>query len=97
MEIVINEEQIRAIVQEESNKAIRKRIREMQGDYTAKGYLEEVMRQVLWETISERIPDLDSFIRKTIQDVVEIQKGHITVPSKSEIIDAIIDELRDDD
>lgn len=55
------------------------------------------MRQVLWETISERIPDLDSSIRKTIQDVVEIQKGHITVPSKSEIIDAIIDELRDDD
>lgn len=34
MEIVISEEQIRAIVQEESNKAIRKRIREMQGDYT---------------------------------------------------------------
>lgn len=97
MGIILNDEQIRVIVQEETNKAVRKRVREMQGDYTSKAYLEDIMRRVLWETVSEKIPDLESFVRKTISEAVASKKSLMSVPSKSEIIDAIIEELRDDD
>lgn len=97
MGIILNDEQIRIIVQEETNKAVRKRMREMQGDYTSKAYLEDIMRRVLWETVSEKIPDLESFVRKTISEAVASKKSLIPVPSKSEIIDAIIEKLRDDD
>lgn len=97
MEIKINEEQIRAIVKEETDKAIRKRIREMQGQYTSKGYLEEVMRQVLWDTLTERMPNIEEFVVKTIERVADEQKKLLKVPSKQQIIDEIIDKLKSDD
>jgi len=97
MEIKISEDEIREIVKEESEKAIRKRIREMQGDYTSKGYLEEVMKDVIWNTLMERIPNLEQYVYECVEKTVKEQKQYITVPKKSEIIDAIVEALKDED
>lgn len=93
MEIKISEEEIRHIVQEESDKAIRKRVREMQGDYTSKGYLENMMRDIIWDTIMYKIPDLESFVKDCVREAVNVKKQEMKLPSKSEIIDAVIEAL----
>lgn len=97
MEIKISEDEIREIVKDECNKAIRKRIREMQGDYTSKGYLEEVMKDVIWDTLMERIPNLERFVYDCVERTVKEQKQYIEVPNKSEIIDVILESLKDED
>lgn len=97
MEIRINEDEIRAIVKEESDRAIRRRIREMQGEYTSKGYLEQMMREILWETLSEKIPNLELFVYDCVKKAIDQQKQYIKVPSKSDVIDAMIEALKDSD
>ena len=56
MAINISDEEIREIVKEEVDKSVRKRIKEMQGDYTSKGYLENLITEVLWDKIICEIP-----------------------------------------
>lgn len=94
MELKLDEEELRAMVQEESEKAIRKRIREMQGQYTSKGYLEEVMREILWDTLTEKIPNLEAIVIKSIDEIIKEKKRCMEVPSKSDLIDAIIEALK---
>ena len=94
MELKLDEEELRAMVQEESEKPIRKRIREMQGQYTSKGYLEEVMREILWDTLTEKIPNLEAIVIKSIDEIIKEKKRCMEVPSKSDLIDAIIEALK---
>lgn len=95
MGIFISDEEIREIVKDETDKAVRNRIREMQGDYTSKGYLENIMRDVLWDTIVSKIPNIEDYLHKRIDEILETEKQSIPKLSKSEIIDVIIDKLQD--
>lgn len=93
LKIEIKEEELRAIVKEEVEKYVRKRIREMMGDYTSKGYLEDIMYKQLLSLVLEKVPDVrevvDKRIDMAIKDVESV--GHNI--SKNEIIDAIVDRL----
>lgn len=93
LKIEIKEEELRAIVKEEVEKSVRKRIREMMGDYTSKGYLEDIMYKQLLSLVLEKVPDVrevvDKRIDMAIKDVESV--GHNI--SKNEIIDAIVDRL----
>lgn len=95
MSIIISDEDIRGIVEEEVDKSVRKRIREMQSDYTSKSYLENIMRDILWETIVNKIPNIEEYLYKRIDEILEIEKQSIPKLSKNEIIDVIIDRLQD--
>ena len=95
MQIVIDEEQIRQIVEEETKKAVRKRIREMQGDYTSKGYLENLMQSIIWDTIVNKIPNIEDYVKERIDEVVRYKKKTLEVPSKTEVIEYIVDNLKD--
>lgn len=95
MSIIISDEEIREIVKDETDKSVRKRIREMQGDYTSKGYLENIMEDVLWDTIVNKIPNIEEYLHKRIDEILEIEKQSIPKLSKNEIIDVIIDRLQD--
>lgn len=95
MSIIISDEDIREIVEEEVDKSVRKRTREMQGDYTSKSYLENIMRDILWDTIVNKIPNIEEYLYKRIDEILEIEKQSIPKLSKNEIIDVIIDRLQD--
>ena len=95
MSIIISDEEIREIVKDETDKTVRKRIREMQGDYTSKGYLENIMEDVLWDTIVNKIPNIEEYLNKRIDEILEKEKQSIPKLSKNEIIDVIIDRLQD--
>lgn len=99
MEIRISEEEIRKIVAEETERAVRKRVREMQGDYTSKGYLEDLISKVLWDTICKNIPDIERYLKEKIDNIIAIKKESIDVPSKKEVmeslVEAVLDELED--
>ena len=95
MSIIISDEEIREIVKDETDKSVRKRIREMQGDYTSKGYLKNIMEDVLWDTIVNKIPNIEEYLHKRIDEILEIEKQSIPKLSKNEIIDVIIDRLQD--
>lgn len=103
MEIVINEEQIRNIMTGLTETTVRKRIKEMQGDYTSKGYLEEIIREVVWDKICNLIPNIDDYIESTVKESIQIvledKKGK-KIP-KSElvrlVVNGLLEELIDGD
>lgn len=91
--IVLNDEEIQEIVKEEVDKSVRKRIKEMQGDYTSKGYLESLIRETLWDTIVERVPSIDDYLQNKIDEITEFYKNECASIKKSEITNKIIDAL----
>ena len=93
MQIVISEDEIRKIVAEETEKAVRKRIKEMQGDYTSKGYLEEMISRVLWDTITSKIPSIEEYLENKIDSIIEIEKQNIGKVSRKEVIERIADAI----
>ena len=97
MNITISEEEIREIIKDEVDKSVRKRIKEMQGDYTSKGYLENIIYDVLWKTIVNKLPNVEKYLYKRIDDILEVEKKSIPKLSKNEVINVIIDKLQDVD
>jgi hypothetical protein len=93
--IQINEEEIRNIVKEEVDRSVRKRIKEMQGDYTSKVYLEELIRNTLWDTICDKIPTIEEYVGTEIHRVIEYKKANGEKLSKRVLIDLILDEILD--
>lgn len=91
--IVSHDEEIQKIVKEEVDKSVRKRIKEMQGDYTSKGYLEELIRNVLWNTILDKIPTIDDYLQNKIDEITGFYKTECKEVKKSEITNKIIDAL----
>ena len=91
MAINIPDEEIREIVKEEVDKSVRKRIREMQGDYTSKGYLENLITKVLWDKIICEIPDLEDYIKSEIHEYINFKKNNSPKITKRELINSVID------
>lgn len=91
--IVINDKDIQKIVKEEVDKTVRKRIKEMQGDYTSKGYLEFLIHDVLWDTILEKVPTIEEYLQNKIDEIASFYKNECKEIKKSEITNKIIDAL----
>lgn len=91
MGIIISDEEIREIVKNEVDKSVRKRIKEMQGDYTSKGYLEDIMRDVIWNTICDKIPRIEEYIKSEISRCIDYKKKISENINKRQLINSVVD------
>lgn len=81
------------LIQEEVEKSVRKRIKEMQGDYTSKGFITNIINQVIYEKVIEEIPEIEEYINEQIREICCEYKKSIRQMKKSEILNLIIDNL----
>lgn len=81
------------LIQEEVEKSVRKRIKEMQGDYTSKGFITNIINQVIYEKVIEEIPEMEEYINEQIREICCEYKKSIRQMKKSEILNLIIDNL----
>lgn len=81
------------LIQEEVEKSVRKRIKEMQGDYTSKGFITNIINQVIYEKVIEEIPEIEKYINEQIREICYEYKKSIRQMKKSEILNLIIDNL----
>lgn len=81
------------LIQEEVEKSVRKRIKEMQGDYTSKGFITNIINQVIYEKVIEEIPEIEEYINEQIREICCEYKKSIRQMEKSEILNLIIDKL----
>ena len=96
MNIEIKDEDIKKMVEEQVDKSVKNRIKEMQGNYTSKGYLEEIIRYVIWDKVQELVPNIECYIREQVQDCIndafEIEKNCFNI-TKKELVEKIVDSL----
>lgn len=100
MQINIPDETIEQMVKEQTKENIRKRVKEMQGQYTSKGYIEDIIRDVIWDKIVELCPNVEKYIKSEVQRCVDstfrLQEGSIKFNKKQlveEIMDSLIENL----
>lgn len=95
MQININDQLIEQMVKEKTEEAVRKRIKEMQGDYTSKAFIEDIIRTVVWRKILELCPDVESYIKAEVDRCISYwvnKQGDIKL-SKKELVEKIVDSL----
>lgn len=80
----------------EVEKLVRKRIKEMQGDYTSKAYIENIINDVVYKKILLEIPDVIEYTQKRIDSVIYLYKESFRELKKSEILNLIVDKLLDE-
>lgn len=95
MQININDELIEQMVKDKTEEAVKKRIKEMQGDYTSKGFIEDIIRTVIWRKILELCPDVENYIKAEVDRCISYwitKQGDIKL-SKKELVENIVDSL----
>lgn len=94
MNINIPDEVIQKYIEEQVDKSVRKRIKEMQNNYTNKGYIQNLITEVVWNRISELVPDVDKFIKaevhRCLNGKINSESNKIT---KEELTELMIDKL----
>lgn len=92
MEIVIDDKKIEEMVKEQVDKTVRSRIKEMQGDYTSKGYIESVIREVIWDKILSLCPTVEELLHKEISQSIgyAIKQTNVT---KTQLVNMVVDGI----
>jgi len=92
MEIVIDDKKIEEMVKEQVDKTVRNRIKEMQGNYTSKGYMESLIREVVWDKISGLCPDVENLLQEEISRSINyaIKQTNIT---KTQLVTMVVDGI----
>ena len=95
MQININDQLIEQMVKEKTEEAVRKRIKEMQGDYTSKAFIEDIIRTVIWRKILELCPDVENYIKKEVNRCIDywITNQEDIKISKKELVENIVESL----
>lgn len=89
LEFTIDEE----FIKQEVDKSVRKRIKEMQGGYTSKEFIEQIINKVVYEKVMKEIPNIDKYIQNKIDDVFKEYRECLEPMKKSEILNLVIDKL----
>lgn len=95
MQINIPDEVIKQMITEQVDTSIRKRIKEMQGDYTSKGFIEKLVREVIWDKIYTLCPDIENYIKSEVQRCIDsvFDKSENLKLSKKQLVEQVIDGL----
>ena len=93
MDINIPDEIIEKMVKEQVNTAVRKRISEMQGDYTSKSFIERIIKDVIWDKIYSLCPDVENYIKSEVQRCVDCAFDENIKLSKKQLVEMIVDNL----
>lgn len=92
MDISISDKSIEDMVEQ----SVRKRVKEMQGNYTSKAYLEDLIKKVIWDKIKELCPHIEDEIRKEVEISTKTTlKSNLREVKKSELLNMILDDLLD--
>ena len=95
MQINILDEVIECMVKEQVETSVRKRIKEMQGNYTSKGYLEDLIRDVIWDKVLEMCPDIECYIHSEVERCIDyaFNEGNNLNLTKKQLVENIVDSL----
>ena len=94
----IPDDVVEEMVRQECISATRKRIKEMQGDYTSKEFIEEQIRSVVIGTIHDFIPDLDQVIKELVDSWLKESiksKFKYEKMTRKKLIDELVDKVFD--
>ncbi|WP_291567077.1 MULTISPECIES: hypothetical protein [unclassified Clostridium] len=95
MQINIPDETIEQMVKEQVNISVRKRIKEMQGNYTSKGYIENIISEVIWDKILKLCPDVEKYIKSEVERCVDhafSRQGELNF-TKRQLVEEIVSNL----
>lgn len=95
MIIDIKEKEIEEMVNHQVRDEVRKRIKEMQGSYTSKGYIESLIRDAIWDKIYELCPDVEEYLRSETKRCIDYAMSNVSKISKSQLVGEVIDGLLD--
>lgn len=93
MIISIDDNELDKMVKDRVREEVRRRIKEMQGSYTSKGYLEDLIRDTIWEKIYELCPDVEEYLRNEAKRCIDYSMEKVDKISKQQLIGEIIDGL----
>jgi uncharacterized protein YbcI len=95
MIIDIPNERIEQMIKEQVDASIRTRIKEMQGNYTSKGYLEELINNVICEKIYSLCPDIESHIKNEVERCIAsaFEQQDKVKFTKKQLVEQIVDNL----
>ena len=95
MKININDDEFDEFVKSQVKEEVRKRIKEMQGSYTSKAYIEDIIRNFIWDKIYELCPDIEGYLRNETKKCINYSMTNINKISKQQLVNEIIDGLFD--
>lgn len=93
MDINIPESKIEEIIKEQVDKSVRKRIKEMQGDYTSKSFIENIIGKVIWSKIYEIVPDVETYIKDEVERCIKCALESNIQITKKQLVDLVIEGL----
>lgn len=88
----ISDELIQEMVQEQVVATTRKRIKEMQGNYTSKGFIENVIQNIVWDKISELCPNVETYINDEVEMCIKNSFKNEKI-SKTQLVEQIVEGL----
>lgn len=93
MIVTIDDNELDRMVNNQVREEVRRRIKEMQGSYTSKGYLEDIMRDIVWNKIYELCPDVEEYLRSETKRGIECSMSNVEKISKQQLVTEVIDGL----
>lgn len=93
MQINVDEKLIEQMVKDQVEETVKKRIKEMQSNYTSKGFIEKLIKEVIWKQITDLVPGVEEYIKSEIEDCVKIQLQFEKKVSKKEFIDMALEKI----
>jgi len=93
MIVNINEDEFNKVIQDQIKAEVRKRIKEMQGDYTSKGFIENFIKEVIWDNIYKLCPDVEEYLKSETEKCIDCAMSDVRKVSKRQLVDEVIDGL----
>lgn len=95
MLINISDDVIEQMVKEQVNTSVRQRIKEMQGDYTSKGFIENIIKDIIWNKISELCPDVEDYIKSEVERCVNsaFSRQNDLKLTKKQLVEQVVENL----
>ena len=93
MVVNIDESELDKLVKDQVREEVRRRIKEMQGSYTSKGYLEDIIRDTIWDKIYELCPDVEEYLRTEAKRCIDCSMENVDKISKQQLVGEVIDGL----
>ena len=93
MVIDISDEKIEEMIKEQVDTSVRKRIKEMQGNYTSKSFIEDIVQKVVWNNIIELCPDINDYIQDEIKRCVDCAFEYKPKLTKKQLVENVVEEL----
>lgn len=93
MLINVDNNEIAKMVSNHVKDEVRKRIKEMQGDYTSKGFIENIIRDTVWDKIHELCPDVEDYLRNETIRCIDYAMSGVSKISKQQLVSEVIDGL----